>query len=45
MGIGSEGFLTSSKLPPGAKRIDALKQAGKLRFEASKLRYALDGQT
>jgi hypothetical protein len=35
----------AQELPPGAERIDALRQAGKLRFEASKLRHAIDGET
>jgi hypothetical protein len=34
----------AQELPPGAERIDALRQAGKLRFEASKLRHAIDGK-
>jgi hypothetical protein len=35
----------AQELPPGVERMDALKQAGKLRFEASKLRYAIDDKT
>ena len=35
----------AQELPPGAERIDALRHAGKLRFEASKLRHAIDGKT
>jgi hypothetical protein len=40
-----EALELAQELPPGAERIDALRQAGKLRFEASKLRHAIDGET